>query len=203
MVRAAASSFAQVDMEVESSPAAAPALAHPLLRCVDGNHAAWRQLHRHYYPVAAAFLRKLGVQERDLDDACQEVFLQMFRYLPSFRGEADPKTWLYRLCITQARRARLRHKVTSALEHMLAFLPRDSLVSTPSFSEPAAQRRIEAALAALSDKERSAFVLFEMEGMGGKEICAILECTEATLWRRLHYARQVFRQALVETEVAP
>ena len=199
MVRAAASTLA--DVEVEVSPAAAP--SHPLLRCVNGDRASWRQLHRQYYPVAAAFLRKLGVQERDLDDACQEVFLQMFRYLPSFRGESDPKTWLYRLCITQARRARLRHKVRSALEQVLSFLPRDSLVSTPSFSEPAAQRRIEAALNVLSDKERSAFVLYEMEGMAGKDVAGIVGCTEATLWRRLHYARQQFRQALVGAEAEP
>jgi RNA polymerase sigma-70 factor (ECF subfamily) len=170
---------------------------------VEGDRGAWRQLHRQYYPVAAAFLRKLGVHERDLDDACQEVFLQMFRYLSRFRGEADPKTWLYRLCITQARRTRLRHKVTHALEHVLALLPRDALVSTPSFSESAAQRRIEQALAQLSEKERSAFVLYEMEGVAGKQVASIVGCKEATLWRRLHYARHVFREALAASEVDP
>jgi RNA polymerase sigma-70 factor (ECF subfamily) len=195
MVRAAANSLAKV--EASSSP------AQPLLRCVEGDRTAWRQIHRHYYPVAAAFLRKLGVHERDLDDACQEVFLQMFRYLSRFRGEADPKTWLYRLCITQARRARLRHKVTHALEQVLALLPRDALVSSPSFSESAAQRRIEQALARLSDKERSVFVLYEMEGVPGKQIASIVGCKEATLWRRLHYARQVFREALEASEVEP
>jgi RNA polymerase sigma-70 factor (ECF subfamily) len=195
MVRTAANSLAEVE---GSSPP-----AQPLLRCVEGDRAAWRQIHRHYYPVAAAFLRKLGVHERDLDDACQEVFLQMFRYLSRFRGEADPKTWLYRLCITQARRARLRHKVAHALEQVLALLPRDALVSTPSFSESAAQRRIEQALARLSEKERSAFVLYEMEGLAGKQIASIVGCKEATLWRRLHYARQVFREALEDSEVEP
>jgi RNA polymerase sigma-70 factor, ECF subfamily len=195
MVHAAANSY--VEVEVPPSP------AQPLLRCVEGDRGAWRQLHRQYYPVAAAFLRKLGVHERDLDDACQEVFLQMFRYLPRFRGEADPKTWLYRLCITQARRARLRHKLTNALEHVLALLPRDALVSTPGFSESAAQLRIEQALSHLSEKERSAFVLYEMEGVAGKEIASIVGCKEATLWRRLHYARQIFRQALEASEVEP
>jgi RNA polymerase sigma-70 factor (ECF subfamily) len=195
MVRAAANSL--VEVEASSSP------AQPLLRCVEGDRSAWRQLHRQYYPVAAAFLRKLGVHERDLDDACQEVFLQMFRYLDRFRGESDPKTWLYRLCITQARRARLRHRVTHALEHMLALLPRDALVSSPSFSESAAQRRIEHALSRLSEKERSVFVLYEMEGVAGKEVARIVGCKEATLWRRLHYARQIFRQALEASEVEP
>lgn len=191
----AANSLAEVD--------ASSAPVQPLLRCVEGDRSAWRQLHRQYYPVAAAFLRKLGVQERDLDDACQEVFLQMFRYLSRFRGEADPKTWLYRLCITQARRARLKHRVTHALQNVLALMPREALVSTPSFSEHAAQRRIEAALAQLPEKERAAFVLYEMEGVAGKQIASIVGCKEATLWRRLHYARQVFRQALEATEVEP
>ena len=195
MVRAAAHVFAEVD--------ASPAPPAPLLRCVDGDRGAWRQLHRQYYPVAAAFLRKLGVNDRDLDDACQEVFLQMFRYLGRFRGEADPKTWLYRLCITQARRARFRHKVAHALEHVLALLPREALVSTPAFDEHVAQRRLEAALTRLSAKERSVFVLYEMEGVAGKDVASIVGCTEATLWRRLHHARQLVRAALEASEVEP
>jgi RNA polymerase sigma-70 factor (ECF subfamily) len=195
MVRAAAGSL----VGVEASAVA----ASPLLRCVAGDRGAWQQLHRQYHPVAAAFLRKLGVDERDCEDACQEVFLQMFRYLSRFRGEADPKTWLYRLCITQARHVRLRNKVAHALHHVLAFLPGESLVSSPSFSEKSAQRRIEAALGQLSDKERSAFVLYEMEGLAGKQIAAILDCKEATLWRRLHDARRVFRRSLAASEVEP
>ena len=69
-------------------------------RCVSGEPDAWRALHTHYRPIAGAFLRKLGVEGEELEDACQEVFLQMFRYLPRFRGEAQIKTWLYRLCVT-------------------------------------------------------------------------------------------------------
>jgi DNA-directed RNA polymerase specialized sigma24 family protein len=46
-------------------------------------------------------------------------------------------------------------------------------------------------------------VLYEMEGVAGKQIASIVGCKEATLWRRLHYARQVFRQALEATEVEP
>ncbi len=197
MVRALVSSLAEVEAEVEASP------APPLLRCVEGDTKAWRQLHRQYYPIAAAFLRKLGVDPRDLDDACQEVFLQMFRYLASFRGEADPKTWLYRLCITQARRARLRHRVTHALQQVLSMLPQDAFVSSPGFCEQHARHRIDAALAQLSDKERSVFVLYEMEGVPGKQVAEILGCKEATLWRRLHYARQVFRRALEASEYEP
>jgi RNA polymerase sigma factor (sigma-70 family) len=73
-------------------------------------------------------------------------------------------------------------------------------VSAPGFCERSAERRIAAALARLSEKERSAFVLYEMEGLPGKQVAEILRCKEATLWRRLHYARQIFRDALEASE---
>lgn len=175
-------------------------LPAPLLRCVEGDPAAWRLLHRRYQPVAVAFLRKLGVQERDLDDASQDVFLELFRYLPRFRGEADPKTWLYRLCITQARRTRTRNHLRRAVDVLLARSPEAAPVASEGFCERAARQRIDAALAQLSHDDRTVFVLFEMEGLAGEQVASIVGCKEATLWRRLHYARERFRQALVGAE---
>jgi RNA polymerase sigma-70 factor (ECF subfamily) len=163
---------------------------------IDGDAAAWRRFHRRYFPVAAAFLRKLGVRDVELEDATQEVFLQVHRYLPRFRGDSELSTWLYRICITEARRVRRRAHLTAALLRVLSLEPKDALVSTPSFSEEGARRRIEAALSELSESERYVFVLYEMEGLSGKHIAEILECPEATVFRRLHYARRAFRRAL-------
>jgi RNA polymerase sigma-70 factor (ECF subfamily) len=164
--------------------------------CAEGDAVAWRKLHRKYYPVAAAFLRKLGVRERDLEDATQDVFLQMHKYLPRFRRQAELSTWLYRLCITQARHTRRRTRVTEALLSLLSIMPNSSLLSEPAFSEDLAKQRIEQALASLPEGERSVFVLYEMEGLPGKQIAEIVKCPEATVWRRLHYARRTFRETL-------
>jgi len=194
MVRSAATQLSDLDT---------PGDRLLVLDCVQGDRAAWRILHRRYFPIAAALLRKLGVRERELEDATQEVFLQMFRYLPSFRGESELKTWLYRLCITQARRARRRRRVREALHQVLSLAPEESLVSSPAFCEQTARRRIEKALACLSDGDRSVFVLYEMEGVSGKQIAEIVGCKEATLWRRLHYARKNFRDALEREETTP
>jgi RNA polymerase sigma-70 factor, ECF subfamily len=193
MVRAATTLYADVDAAAEPLP---------LGECAGGDAAAWRRLHRQYYPIAVAFLRKLGVEGQDLEDACQDVFLQAFRYLPSFRGDSEFKTWLYRLCITQARKSRRRLRFTRALGQLLAWLPGEAVVSTPAFCEQAARRRIEAALAELSEAERTVFVLYEMEGLAGAQIAEIVRCKPATLWRRLHYARKSFRRALERTEAA-
>jgi len=164
--------------------------------CAEGDAVAWRKLHRKYYPVAAAFLRKLGVRERDLEDATQDVFLQMYKYLPRFRRQAELSTWLYRLCITQARHTRRRTRVTEALLSILSIMPSTSMLSEPAFSEDLAKQRIAQALASLPEGERSVFVLYEMEGLPGKQIAEIVKCPEATVWRRLHYARRTFREAL-------
>jgi RNA polymerase sigma-70 factor (ECF subfamily) len=166
-------------------------------RCVSGERDAWRLLHASYRPVATAFLRKLGVEGEELDDACQEVFLQMFRYLPRFRGEAQIKTWLYRLCITEASNARRRRRIAQTAATAL----RDELGAEPAAAAPAmtddmARRRIDAALGALKAGEREVFVLFEMHGLAGEAVAELAGCPVATVWRRLHYARQTFRAAI-------
>ncbi len=183
---AAAASSREWDSEVESPL---------LLECARGNHEAWRSLHVRYYPVTVAFLRKLGVREPDLDDASQEVFLQMHRYLPSFRGSSQLKTWLYRLCITQARRVRRRRRVSEALRSWLSGTTETGAIGS-EWCEDAARRRVQAALERLNENERLAFVMFEMEGLSGRQVAETLRCKEATLWRRLHEARRKFIAAV-------
>jgi len=164
--------------------------------CVEGEEFAWRHLYRSCYPRAAAFLRKLGVGELDLEDAVQDVFVQLFRYLPSFRREAELSTWLYRICISQARSVRRRKRVSQTLARLLSLGSAPTLVSTPSLPEAVVRRRVEAALSKMTERDCTVFVLYEMEGLPGKRIAEIVDSPEASVWRRLHGARQVFRRAL-------
>lgn len=165
-------------------------------RCVSGDEHAWRDLYRAHYPVAGAFLRKLGVKERELDDATQEVFVQLFRALPQFRGEAQLKTWLYRLCATQARRVRRWRTVSDALGSWFGDnAPRSTL---QELSEDSVLRQVSAALDRLSDTDRLVFVLYELEGLSGGEISEIVGCPVTTVWRKLHYARQHFKAVVGE-----
>ncbi|HKO51244.1 MAG TPA: RNA polymerase sigma factor [Polyangiaceae bacterium] len=164
--------------------------------CLEGNESAWRNLHHLCYPRAAAFLRKLGVSEPDLEDAAQDVFVQLFRYLPSFRREAALSTWLYRICISQARGVRRRKRVTQTLARLFSLDTAPTLLSTPSLPDAVVRRRVEAALSKMTEGDRTVFVLYEMEGVPGKRIAEIVASPEASVWRRLHGARQIFRRAL-------
>jgi RNA polymerase sigma-70 factor (ECF subfamily) len=169
-------------------------------RCVSGEAGAWRALHGRYRPIVAAYLRRLGVREGELEDACQEVFLQTFRYLPAFRGDAQLPTWLYRLCITEARRVRERWRRAAEAREALA---RDTDLGRAAIgveiSDRWAHRRVGAALEALTQGERLVFALFEIRGLAGKQVAEIAGCPVATVWRRLHEARQTFRAAIEES----
>jgi DNA-directed RNA polymerase specialized sigma24 family protein len=62
-----------------------------------------------------------------------------------------------------------------------------------------AHQRVGAALEALTQGERLVFALFEIRGLAGKQVAEIAGCPVATVWRRLHEARQTFRAAIEES----
>jgi RNA polymerase sigma-70 factor (ECF subfamily) len=166
-------------------------------RCVSGDGSAAHALHERYYPAASAFLRKLGTPSDEMEDACQEVFLQFFRYLPSFRGEAQIKTWLFRLCITEARRARRRRRVRDTLEKVLGReRPQEIAVPPATTSEATLRRRVESGLDRLSAGHRLVFVLLEMEGLPAHQVAELAGCSEATVWRRLGEVRRLCQEML-------
>jgi len=162
-------------------------------RSLAGDENASRALHAYYYPIASAFLRKLGTHPGDVEDVCQEVFMQFFRWLSTFRGESELQTWLFRVCVTQARQARRRRKVSGLVAGMLLRESRQDAVLPAGGSD---ETMVERALARMSQELRATFVLFELEGLSGKHVGEVLDCPEATVWRRLHDARRIFRETL-------
>ena len=171
--------------------------SHDLLdRCVAGSAAAWRGLHQRYHGTALSVLRRMGVPSSQLEDSCQEVFVDVFRYLPRFRREADFRTWLYRICLSRARVARRRARLWSLFSQ---WSPRVGLELTEQpIDEGQASRQLARAIERLSEAERVVFVLFELEGLSGQEIAEVIERPQATVFRRLHDARKRFTAVVEE-----
>jgi RNA polymerase sigma-70 factor (ECF subfamily) len=170
-----------------------------ITRCVSGDEQAWCDLHRQYYPVAFGFLRRMGVPSSELDDACQEVFVQILRYLPRFEQRADFSTWLYKLCLSQANRFHRRQRLREALDWL--FRPHPTMRETavvPMWSGSPLSLQVMEALAKMNPLHKTVLVLYEFEGLPGEEIARILGCPPATVRRRLHYARQEFETLLRE-----
>lgn len=178
--------------KAESPMAVASPLPAPDLfeRCVAGDVSAWSELHQRYRPQALAFLRRLGVGDRDADDACQEVFLQVFRYLHRFEHRAQFRTWLFKLCISQA--ARLRRR--AALRRPLVWLGFGEPSVHPDWSDSRAVELVDRALATLGPQHRAAFVLFELEGLSSAAVAQALQIPEPSARRKIQEARRAFER---------
>jgi len=178
--------------------AVAPTTDPLVARCVADERQAWRDLHQQHYATVFNFLRRLGVQPPDTEDACQEVFIQVFRYLARFQHRADLRTWLYKLCLSQARRFRRRARVRGAILNLLRLRPAEATPG-PEWTEADVQRRVYAALERMKHIHRTVFVLFELEGMSGEEVAGITGLPFSTVRRRLHHARQEFEAIIGES----
>jgi RNA polymerase sigma-70 factor, ECF subfamily len=165
-------------------------------RCVAGDRQAWVELHAVYRPQALSFLRRLGVSPREAEDACQEIFLQVFRYLGRFERRAEFRTWLYKLCISQTERLRRRAVLLGPVTWLRRRLIEPS--APPQWSETRAHELVEGALCALSSRQRQVFVLFELEGLSTAEIARLLGTPRPSVRRQLHEARTRFERFVRE-----
>jgi RNA polymerase sigma-70 factor (ECF subfamily) len=168
-----------------------------LLRaCVEGAPGAWRDLHRACYPTVRRFALGMGVTGDDLPDFCQEVFIQVFRYLGRFKGDAAFKTWLYRICLSQVGRLHRRRRLRDAVQRIFWVDPPPAATPSSGPLSEAVVRVAEQAIAQLKPHLREVFVMFEIEGLDGAEIAAVLQCPAGTVRRRLHQARQQIESAI-------
>jgi RNA polymerase sigma-70 factor (ECF subfamily) len=166
--------------------------AELIRRSLESDCRAAGELHRKYAPIAKAFLRKLGIRRDEVDDACQEVFLQFFRYLSSFRAEAELKTWLFRICGSEARRLRRRRRSGTALAALLRLHPVKNEVPPASRSDATIHALLKRAVDRMQPDQRQAFILFELDGLTGKEVAKIGgRSLPATLRRRYEAQRLV------------
>ena len=170
--------------------------AELIRRSVAGDDAAARELHHHYQPIVSSFLRKLGTQPHELEDACQDVFTLFFRHVASFRGEAELKTWVFRLCASEARKVRRRRRIGATLAAVLRREPPEDVVAPAVRSDATIHELATRALDRMTPEQRLAFVLFEVEGLRGKQVAQVTGKSMAWTFRRLYEAQEIFRDTL-------
>lgn len=143
-------------------------------------------------------LRRLGVPERDLPDAAQEVFVVVHRQLGTFEGRAKVTTWLFKIALRVARDRRRRAHVRRELpgsDFVEAIAdPRDDVTLDLERRDDLAL--FDAALGGLDLEQRAVFTLFELEGLTGQGIAELLEIPLGTVYSRLRLSRTAFRVSL-------
>jgi len=151
--------------------------------------------YRAHFAFAWRSLRRLGVPERDLPDATQEVFLVVHKKLPDFDARSRLSTWVYAICLRVA--SDRRRRASNRYEVLAEGSETAHHASSADGAELGERRALlEAALDALSLEQRAVFTLFELEGMTGEEIATLLEIPPPTVHSRLRLAREAFRRAV-------
>lgn len=169
-----------------------------VVRAQNGDAAAFGELfQKHKGVVARIAFRMLG-PSADLEDVVQDVFLQVHRSLPDFRGQSKFSTWLHRVAVNVVLMTRRRAKSRPMYTHEEAARHEPSDTSLPD-TEVGRGRRLDAfrrLLDRLSEKKRDVFVLHELEGMAPAEIAKIVDCPVLTVRTRLFYARRELAQMM-------
>jgi RNA polymerase sigma-70 factor, ECF subfamily len=161
--------------------------------------AAYTSLYRQHFAFVWRSLRRLGIDERELPDGAQEVFLIVFRRLPELDLDSKLTTWLYAVCLRVAsdwrRRAHRRHELIGVETHQ----PEGVSDEEPRVRELRAL--LCKALDAMPMEQRAVFVAFELEGLSGEEIADALRVPIPTVHSRLRLARERFRAVLGQERV--
>ena len=164
---------------------------HPSARTAD-----FRALFDEHVDFVWRVLRRYGVPDREVEDACQEVFLVVHRKLASFEGRSSVRTWIYAIAARVAQVARRKAHVRRELLEAPASEPQTEATQEDAAHQRRALSRVEAALLALDPEKREAFVLYELEGMSVAELASAVGVPENTALYRLHRAREELAQRL-------
>ena len=154
-------------------------------------------------------LFRLTENSEEARDLTQETFLRAFQSISRFRGEADLKTWIYRIAINQARNRwrwwrRRRRDSTVSLDATQGQTNQPLIATLMETSENPEQRTLaherevalRAALQKLGVSYRETVILRDMEGFSYEEIAATLGINVGTVKSRLARGRQELRRRL-------
>ncbi len=141
----------------------------------------------------------------DADDITQEVFVQVYLSIASFKGESKFSTWLYRITVSKA----LDHEKKRKRKKRFAFIQglfghhQEEEIHPVEFNHPGVQLEnkekaagLFKALKELPDNQRVAFTLHKMEGQSHQEIAAIMNLSVYAIESLMARAKTNLKKAL-------
>jgi RNA polymerase sigma-70 factor (ECF subfamily) len=177
-----------------------------------GDQRSWEQLVRQYSRMMLAVARRVLRNEDDARDAVQDAFLNAFRALPRFRGEARLSTWLRRI-VTNAARMKLRaakHRSEVNIDCLPPLFNEQGRHAKPVSAlllgtealllSQETRLHVHACIERLPAVSRAIVILRDIEDVNTAEAANILGITPNAVKLRLHRARQAMR-TLLERDV--
>ena len=146
------------------------------------------------------------LNREDAEDIAQEVFLEAYRSLDSFRQESKLSTWIYRIAVTKSLdhlRKKKRKKRFSSLKRVIGMNDPVEEITPPSQETPAdvltgteRTETLQNALDSLPDNQKTAFLLSKYDGYSNQEIAELLHTTVSAVESLVHRAKKNLQKKL-------
>lgn len=159
---------------------------------------AFEELYRRHNRRVYSLCLRMTANATEAEDLAQEVFIQLYRKVASFRGESAFTTWLHRMTVNQV----LMHFRRPGVKRELTTEDGDTPVQVVMGTEnplamPVVDRiALDRAIAQLPPGYKRVFTLHDVEGYEHEEISHMLGCSVGTSKSQLHKARMKLRGLL-------
>ena len=168
-------------------------------RLKKGKEEAYRILVRRFQERLLSIAYGITQDREDSADIVQDVFLQVFKRIDTFRGEAKLYTWLRRITVNQALNWQRRWKRRFKWHHQP--IEKEEIYDKMNDRTPAENpetaymakeidARLNEELQRLPEDARTVFILREQEGLAYDEIARLLNVKKGTVSSRLFYTRE-------------
>jgi RNA polymerase sigma-70 factor (ECF subfamily) len=181
--------------ETETSQTSDYALAQAASQ---GEMASFEQLYQRHNRRVYSLCLRMTQNQSEAEDLAQEVFIQLFRKIGSFRGESAFTTWLHRLTVNQVLMHFRKRSVKLEQTTEEGETPVQIVTGTANpNSMPVVDRiALDKAISQLPPGYRTVFTLHDIEGHEHEEIARMLGCSVGTSKSQLHKARMKLRVLL-------
>jgi len=169
-------------------------------RALEGDERALRSLWSQHAPHIDAVVRRLVGDDDVAADIAQEVWIQIFRALPSYRGDAQFGTWAHRIAVNRTLNALRRTRRLAKLE---TDIDEESASVEHEGDRSLLMQTIEEAAQRLAPGARTVFILHDVEGYTHEEIAESLGITAGGSKSQLFKARAKLRRLLAHLVDSP
>ena len=164
---------------------------------MDGVERLFNEIVKDYSERVYWHVRRFVNNHEDADDLVQEIFLKIWTALPTFRGEAQLFTWIWRIATNETLNWIRREKVRAALRFTTIDAEMERRIdSDPFFDGDAADRALSKAVAKLPEKQRQVFILRYYDEMPYEQMSEVLGTSVGALKASYHIAQEKVRAAL-------
>ena len=171
---------------------------HIIKLCREGEHElAFNGIVEAYSERLYWHVRRFLCTHEDTDDLLQDIFIKIWSALPSFRGDSQLYTWLYRIAtnmtLNYLRKMRRENAVSfEGISDMLA----TRIDEDPSFNGNALQRELHKAIQRLPEKQRLVFNMRYFDELKYEDISEITGTTVGALKASYHHAYIKIKETL-------